>query len=325
MLIVAIVFWLFASGFYSGTEMGLYCANRVRVRLEADQLPHGRARMLQRLVKQPQESVLGILLGTNLSNYLLTVCTAALITRVLHVRGSSTDFYVAAILSPLVFVFGDVVPKNWFQADANRLMNLSAPALRASVLFFKYTGILWLLHTLTRLLVKLTGYGNEERWSGARAEVAGLLREGGAYGALTTEQTQIIERVMNLSEVRVGAIMVPLERVTALSTDATYDEFMTVLASHKYSRLPVVDRTGKQIAGVINVHHLLADEAGFSIERHLRKPLTITANSSAATALVHLRQARRTMAVVTDSRRGYVGIVTLKDVVEEIVGELSAW
>ena len=162
-------------------------------------------------------------------------------------------------------------------------------------------------------------------WTGPRAEVTGLLREGGAYGALTMEQTKIIERVMNLSEVRVGSIMVPRRKVTVIPLDITRSDFLKVISSRKYSRLPVTRRDGNRVVGIVNVHHVLADEAGFSIERHMQRPLTLRANGSAANALVQLQQTEQTMAFVADPRRGDVGIVTLKDVVEEIFGELSAW
>jgi len=327
-----IVFWLgaallclLASGFYSGTEMGLYSVNRVRIRLDAERRPHGSAAILLELIKQPRETVLAILLGTNVANYLLAVCGAVLAGRLLHLPQSRADLYVPLVLSPLVFVFGDVVPKNWFQAKANQLMRWSAPLIHATTLFFKWIGVLGAVHLLTRIIVRLTGHGGDRDWANPRAEVLGLLREGGAYGALTTEQTRIIDRVMNLAEVHVGSIMVPRRKVVTIPISATAEQFRHVVHKHPYSRLPVTGSDPRQVVGIVNVHHVLGDEEGFSIERHLRPPLCIPANSSTAAALLQLQRAEATMAVVTDPRRGYVGIITLKDVVEEIFGGLAAW
>jgi len=319
------LFFLLASGFYSGTEMGLYCVNRLRVRIEAERTQQNRMRHLLGLTQRPQETVLAILLGTNLANYLLTVSGSLLITDSFGISPDRAGFYVAAVLTPMVFVFGDVVPKNWYQLDADRLMARSALILRGSVLLFRYSGILWVLSMATRLMVRLVGHGFSEHLDSPRAEVVGLLREGGAHGALTLEQTRIIERVMTLSEVRVGSIMVPRRRVVTVPIDADRYVFERIILRHKYSRLPVVGRDRKTIVGIVNVHDVLMEWSDDAIERLMRVPITIGANNSAANVLVRLQQDKRAMALVTDPRRGWVGIATLKDVVEEIFGELPEW
>lgn len=323
--LVSALLFLLASGFYSGTEMGLYRANRVRIQLEAGRFPRTRAGTLSRLIKNPQETVLAIVLGTNVANYLLTASAAEVAGRSFTIESTRADFYVPLMLAPLVFVFGDVVPKNWFQADANRLMMLSAPLLRVTHAVFKWTGVLWVLRMLTRLLMRWTGHRWEEAWTNPRIEVVGLLQEGGAYGALTLEQTRIIDRVMNLANVHVGSIMVPRRKVATIPYTATAEQFRSVVQARPYSRLPVVGKEPRRILGVVTVHHVLADEEGFSIERHLRPPLHVSANTSTAAALLKLQQGEAAMAIVTDPRRGWVGIITLKDVVEEIFGGLAAW
>jgi len=319
------VFFLAASGFYSGSEMGLYCLNRVRLRLRAERPDARDARSLSRLADRQQETVLGILLGTNLANYLLTVATAALLAGALGIQGNRAEFYTAAILSPLIFVLGDVVPKNWFQIEADRLMYKSAGPLRLTIALFRATGILRLLRAVTRASARLAGHDERGEWHGPRGEVIGLLREGAAEGALTEEQARIVERVMNLSTVRVGAILVPRRQVAAVPIDADRRRFEQIVRGHNYSRMPVVDRDRRTVLGIVNVYDVLADETGSGPRAWMREPITITARDSAASALVQLQRARATMAIVTDPHRGFVGIVTLKDVVEEIFGELPAW
>lgn len=319
------IFFLLASGFFSGTEMGLYCLNRLRVRLRAQDPGYLNDRMLAYLADRPQETVLAILLGTNLANYLLTVTATMLLVDGLGFQNQRADFYIAAILAPMVFVFGDVVPKNWYQIETERLMGFSAGVLRGSVLVFKWTGILWILHTATKLLVRLSSSGKTDPLHSPRTEVIGLLREGGARGALTEEQTEIIERVMNLSTIRVGSIMVPRRRLVTVPVDADRPLFERIVNRYPYSRLLVTGRDRKSIIGAVNVHTVLADPEPGAIERCIWTPITVPASASATTALIKLQQAERTMALVTDPRRGYVGMITLKDIVEEIFGELPAW
>ena len=325
LMLILTVCLIAASGFYSGSEMGLYCLSRLRIRLLAERGSSPNASVLLRLANRQQETVLAVLLGTNLANYLATVVFALLLTSTAQVERASVEFYSAAILAPVIFVLGDVVPKNWFQVQADRLMYQCARILQATVFLFRFTGVLWLLRATTWLGARLAGHQEEDDWAGPRGEVYGLLREGGAGGALTQEQTRIIERVMNLSSVRVGSIMIPRRHVVSLPVDAGRTAFEQSVRSHHYSRMPILGRDRKTVVGIVGVFDVLADQNGGPIEAWLRPPLTISASESATRALVQLQRARQTMAVVTDPRRGFVGIVTLKDVVEEIFGELPAW
>ena len=108
--LAAAVLFLLASGFYSGTEMGLYCVNRIRLRLRAEAAGASDARTLLGLVQCQQETVLAILLGTNLANYLLTASTAALLASAAFVSPGRVEFYTAAILSPVWTTEKDPAP-----------------------------------------------------------------------------------------------------------------------------------------------------------------------------------------------------------------------
>ncbi len=323
-LIAALIF-LLASGFYSGSEMGLYCVNRLRLRLRAGKEEHPRAAGLLSLVNRQQETVLGILLGTNLANYLLTMCTTTVLMQLAGFHPNRVEVYTAVILSPVIFVFGDVVPKNWYQVEADRLMYHSARLLRGSVVLFRYMGILWLLHKMTRLGARLAGHDENLEWREPRGEVVGLLREGAAEGALSEQQAQIVERVMNLSDVRVGSIMIPRQHVVTVSSQAGRVDFRQVVSGHNYSRMPVLGPNRRTVLGIVNIFDVLADPDEGAVEKWMHPPLTIQASETVSNALVRMQRTKEAMAVVTDPRRGFVGVITLKDVVEEIFGELYAW
>ena len=98
-----------------------------------------------------------------------------------------------------------------------------------------------------------------------------------------------------------------------------------IIHDHNYSRLPVVSRNLRHVVGIVHIIDVLYDESNKPIDTYMHPPLTIPASESASAALVRMRQAKETMAVVTDPRRGFVGIITLKDIIEEIFGELPEW
>jgi len=313
---------LLASGFYSGSEMGLYCVNRLRLRLRAEKGDAPGAQALALLVQRQQRTVLGILLAQNLANYLLTVAATTFLAAAWAVHPARTEFYCAALLSPLVFVLGDVVPKNAFRIEADRWMYRSAGLLRVSVTLIRLTGVLWLLEAIARCGAWLARHEQRDDWGGPRAEVIGLLREGAAEGALTEEQARIVERVMNLSSIRVGSIMIPRRLVATVTADLSRSAFEHVVREHHYSRMPVMARDRRTVLGIVNVHDVLADDSGAGVREWLHAAVVIGAHETAASTLVQLRRAKAPLAIVTDPRHGFVGIVTLKDLVEEIFGEL---
>lgn len=321
---LAMVF-LLGLGFFSATEMGFYSLNRLRLRLRAGRPGDRLAHMLLDLTAHRERSILAVLLTQNVMNYLLTVATVALIIELTGVGGHRADIYAAIVLSPIVFVFGDVVPKNWFHSQANRFMYPAAPVVKASVTILRYTGILWIPQSITRLIARLTGQESGETWGGPRGEIAALLYETAATGTLTEEQARMVERVMNLASVRLGSIMIPREHAVTLPAEADRAAFERIVRKHNYSRLPVLAADGRTVIGVVNVYDVLADQTGGPISNWFRPAVTLPARATAPEALLELRQAREPIGIVVDPRRGFVGIVTLKDLVEEIFGELTAW
>ncbi len=325
LLTAACLFFFLGAAFCSGTEMGLYCVNRLRARLQAEQEPTLRNRALWWVLRHPEDAVVSVLLGNNLVNYLLTVSAAAFAVVVLDLSPDRAEYYMAAVLSPLVFVFGDVVPKNWFRVDSDRLMRTSSPLLAALQAFFRFSGILFLLRLLSRTVGRIMGQGPLKGLDSPRAEVVGLLREGGAEGAITDDQAQIIERVMTLSDVTVGSIMIPLRQVVTVPVDADRAALEQLIEASRHSRLPVVAGSQRGFVGVVDIHDVLAEEGDYPVQRCMRPPLRIPANESAASALVQIQRTEAALAVVTDTGHGDVGILTLKDVMDEIFGELPEW
>jgi putative hemolysin len=325
LLSAAAFLFLLGSAVYCGSEMGMYSLNRIRLRLEAEKPEAGGARALLKLMMRRDETVMGILLWQNICGYLITVVFSFWLATAVHVQETHVEFYSAVILSPLMFVIGDVVPKNWFQVEADRLMYRVGRFLKLSIDLLRYTGILWVLTQISRLVARYFGEEQREDWLGTRGEVVGLLREGAAEGLLSEEQTQIVERVMDFSRVQVRSIMIPRRRAITVPINATRREFETIVRLHPFSRLPVMARDGRRVVGAIQVTEALADESGFSIEKWMHPPLFLSGTDTAATALVHLQRQSAAMAIVQDQRQTFIGVLTLKDVVEEIFGELPAW
>jgi CBS domain containing-hemolysin-like protein len=324
-LLVGALIALALSAFFSGTETGIYCLNHVRLNVRTSQ-NDVRARRLTSLMQRPQDLVITTLIGTNVADYLATVCVTALLLHVAAVRNLA-EVYATAILTPLILVFGGVMPKDWFQRESDRLMYPLASALTWCRRVAGWTGLLWLLRALTRSLVRridpLRAEADEDLLP--RARMRRLLSEGAASGGLSSFQRDTLERVMNISRVRLADVMVPRQRAATVSVDIPRDDLLRIARVAHFSRLPVYRDDPRRIVGIVNVYHVLTDDEGKPIADHVQPATSLRATETVPAALLKLQQARQVMAIVTDRSGSCLGLFTMKDLVEEIVGELEAW
>jgi len=325
LLIIGLLLALLLGGLSSGAETGLYCLNRVRLRVAAAQGEPGAVR-LESLIARPEDLVIASLLGTNVADYLSTACLAALLL-LADVPPGYTELYATAIGTPLVLVFSGIIPKDWFRRESNRLLTRLSLPLLVGLRLARATGLVWLLRGLTRLLLRSIDprHGRPAEELLPRARTLHLLREGAARGGLTHVQRDLIERVLNLSTVRVVDVMIPRNRAATVPHDIKRDDFLRIARMAHFSRLPVYRDDPRRIIGIVNVYDVLTDQQPQPVAAYLRAPLTLAEHDTVTVALLKLQRARQTMAIVQDRAGHCTGILTLKDLVEEIVGDLEAW
>ena len=325
LLIGGLLAGMVLSAFYSGAETGVYCLNPVRLRVSAEG-GDTRAQRLERLMRRPEDLVITALLGTNLADYVVTACMTALLLRA-AAAPQWVELYAAALATPLIFVFGALVPKDCFRRQSDRLMPQMSWAVSVSWRVVQATGFTWLLRRLSHALVRwIDPRGAVERADALpRARTLHLLREGAARGGLTHLQRDLIERVLNLSEIRVRDVMIPRARAAVASVELPRDEFLRIARMAHFSRLPVYRNDPRRIVGIVNVYDVLTDRESRAVAQHIRPPLTLLEQESVSAALVRLQRGREAMAIVQDRAGNCSGILTLKDLVEEIVGDLEVW
>jgi putative hemolysin len=316
---------LLLSGLFSGAETGVYCIDRVRLRV-AGERGEPAARRLEQLLRRPEDLVITMLLGTNVADYLVTAFTAALLLH-LAVSPSFAEVYATAIVTPLILVFGGMVPKDAFRRQANELMGVLSLPLVWCYRVASATGLVTVLrgitHTLLRWIDPTQAGGPASVLP--RARTLALLREGAARGGLSAVQRDLIERVLNLSTVRVRDVMIPRARAATIPRRISRDDFLRIARMAHFSRLLVYEDDPGRIVGVINVYDVLSDADARPVAEHVRTPLTLPMNMSASAALLRLQRGRDTLAVVQDDQGHFVGLLTVKDLVEEIVGDIEVW
>jgi len=300
---------------YSGLEMGVYMANKVRLALRAE-AGQARAKTLRNMVRNSDNLLAMLLLGTNIHNYFATFAVSAMV--VLAGREDRAEIYTLAIITPMMFVLGDSVPKLVFQRMGSLIYRLT-PVLRAADIFFKITGLSYLVRLVSRALLALLGQkqatsllGHEGLWA--------VLAEGQASGALSLSQTNMARRVMNMDKLKVADVCQPMDSVISAPQDISLADFLTIIRKHDFSRLPLIGQAG-QVVGVIDVYDVLADEQSRPPAEFMTQPMFVPAEANIRDALVQMQRSSSVFAIVTRAGQ-HVGIVTVKDFVEEITGEL---
>lgn len=317
----ALVVAILASGWYSGSEMGTYRINRLRLAVSAN---HGdsAARRMTRLLEDQSGVISVVLVGTNVANYMAVQCSIHGWSRLGGVSFEQAELYTTPLLTGLVFIFGEIVPKLWFSVESNRLMKLSSLFLLVSYHVVRMTGLLWLLRGVSNLASRLAGVSPSEPL-GPRQRILTWLREGQASGAVSSVQQELAERVMTLEETRVGRLMKPISQAVVADEAISRSEFLDLSARHGCSRIPLYRGQRTQIIGVVNVNTVLYDQHEQSPCELMSRPLRMDARRSVLFALLKLQNAGDWLALI-EHRRRVIGIITLEDVLNRLVGWLGS-
>ena len=322
MVVAATAFCLLASAFFSGTETGLMSVSRLRLRDELRGPRRGAARLLRRLLSRVEDPILTCLIGTNLFNVLASsLVTAALVTR----YGPRGDLMAAALMSVLVIVLGEILPKTLYREYAEAMTLRSAGTLRAVMVLL--APVRWILLAYSRLLqAVLPGRGKRDGEGPGREGMASLLRAhaGGESGQMFDE---LLGRCLQLSDLNLTSLMTHMGRVVTLPVTASVRECRDTAAVSGFSRLPVHDGDPLNPVGWVLARDLLfvpADTDWDRIPAELIRTCPLVERGMSPWALFEeMRWQRQQMAIVTDESGTPVGLVTLEDLLEMLVGSIE--
>lgn len=325
-----LIFWIgvmlagfVGSAVYSGMETGAYTINRVRLHVLADQ-GQRTAVALRKLVDKPATLLATLLIGNNVSNYLGTA-GLAIILEAMAFSDWQSILLNTLIVTPLLFVFGETLPKDTMSVHSDRLMPPLTPILTGSRWLFTLTGVVPLVRLFSAGVLKLLGQPGGDRAFPPRKRVEMLVREGVGHGILSDEQSAIVDRVLRLGGRTVRQEMVAWADVLSVTVDDTPSRLWELADRSSRSRYPVTDGHG-QVVGLIDVFDALLHEQASCppIRELMTEPHTLPTDTPLRQALQHLQTHGIAIAVVTDADRP-VGVVTVKDLVEPITGDLSSW
>lgn len=311
---------LIAVACFAGAETALYSISRVRVAMEARQkrwIP----RLVQRLVGDDVALLIVLLIGNNLFVELVTFQAEHLV-EYLRLPKLAIEVGLPLVLTPIVFLFCEALPKELFRRRPHALLPLVAPFLYlARVVFWPLERLLGLV---ARGAARLLGLKPElVLVVSGREAVRRLLKESAQAGELPPQAEQIAQNVLKLRTIQVERAMVPWTRVARLDAQRSQAELYTSVACSPFTRLPVAGPRG-ELVGYVHQLDVLGAGPGVAVLNHLRPLVELPPHTPVDRALARLRAAGQRLAVV-GTRERPEGLLTLKDLVEEISGDLAGW
>lgn len=324
-LMIGLVFAVFASGLFSGLEMGIYSLNTMRMNLLADRGNRAASR-LKPFMDRYESLVTSALIGTNIGDYVASACVTAAMLH-LAVGAQRAEIYTTAIVTPLILVFGNILPKERFRIATDQWMYPLSWFLVAWTRGTQWTGLPAILSWLGRTLLRWLDPGRAAAESDLlpRARMLRGLREGMERGGLSDLQREAFERVMHLSGVRVNSVMVPLSRTAMIPETISRADFLRIARMAHFSRLPVHVRNPRRVVGVVHVFDVLSDPEPKAVSEYVRPMHVLKPSDTVPAALRQMQAAGQTMAIVNNTHGQCIGLLTVKDLVEEIVGEIEVW
>ena len=321
-LMVTIGAGLIVSAFFSGMETGLISLNKVRLRHEVER--NNRDAILINGFVEHTERLLGTTLaGSLLCNVIIAVTASAVAARWFG-EGWAIDLTTTLVSSAVVLVIAENVPKLLFRQYAHRLCFTFADVLNATA--WLLVPLVWFLGVLMHGLAWLSARGGEPPASFfvTREELKHLAKEGEAGGALSAEERRMIHGVFDFPYKTVHEVMVPLARVVTVAPATSVAELLDISERTGYARLPV--RNGDAILGVANVYEILfanAAQPGKAAADLMQPPQRVLSTDRINRVLPVLRASRNPLCVVLNPSGRAVGIITIEDIVEEIVGDVE--
>ncbi len=326
LLLLGLLAAILLSGYFSGMETGYYSLNKFRLELRAGDGDPAARRLLQHL-SRPAWLMTVVLLGTNLSVDLATHLGEAFFLEVLNLKRGSEGLWIYLLntlfLTPLLFLFGEVFPKVLFRAAAETLTyRFSSGISLAGVLL---SPLILLLALPARLAIKLArGGGGVLSPLAGKEGLRALLGQGGGKGsALSRVQAELAGRLVELERVEVGHVLVPLKKASLADLSWKKEAFLEWARSRPFSRFPAFGPGGPtDLLGYVYLLDVLYDpRPDCPLRDHLRRLEEIPADLSVDQGLLLLQRKTARIALVRGRGGEPLGIVTVQDLWEEIVGE----
>lgn len=317
--LIAIIILLCLSAFFSSSETALTTVNQIRMRTLADNGDKRAARVL-RVTGNPGKMLSAILIGNNIVNLSASSISTSL---AIHLFGNTGAGIATGILTFLILIFGEVTPKTMATIKADS-MSLTAAA-PIGFLMKILTPVIFIINKLSLGLMFLLHVNiKDAQKKMTEEELRTIVDVSQENGVIEHEERDMIHNLFDFGDAEAKEIMVPRIDMTFVQADATYQEVLDIFRQDMFTRLPVYEDSTDNVIGIINMKDFLLqnDTPEFSVRNLLREPYFTYEHKNTSDLFLEMRKSSISLAIVLDEYGVTAGLITLEDLLEEIVGEI---
>mgnify|MGYP000207289821 CR=1 FL=1 len=317
--LLTLVLLVSLSAFFSSAETALTTVNRIRVRTLAE-AGNKNAITLTKILENQGKMLSAILVGNNVAN--LTASSLST-TLVMSIWGNKAVSIGTGILTLVILVFGEISPKTISTLYSETI------ALRYAKIVYAFmtimTPVIYVVHILSSSFLRFIHVNpNKKQDSITEDELRTIVDVSHEEGVIESEERKMINNVFDFGDSVARDIMIPRIDMTLVDVNATYEELIDIFREEMYTRIPVYEETNDNVIGIINMKDLLLTDnsTDFNIRNFLREPLYTYEYKKTAELMIEMRQTCNNVVIVLDEYGATAGMITLEDLLEEIVGEI---
>ena len=301
------------SALFSSTEMAYSSLNKLRLKNYEAQ-GNKKASTALKLANKFDDVLTAVLIGNNIVNIAISSVSTLLLVNIFGESGAGIS---TAVITVLVLIFGEVLPKSYAKKNSEKLALLFAKPLSVFVILFKPA--IWVLNKLSSLIVS-----GEEAPSVTEDELKYMIDEIEEQGVIEEQESELVKSALEFDEITVDEILIPRVKITGVEINTPIDEIKQLFITEMYSRLPVYEKNLDNIIGIITnkTFFKMLVEGGNDIKSIIQEVPHIADCKLISEAMLDMQRSKLHFAVVIDQYGGTKGIVTLEDIIEELVGEI---
>lgn len=316
--LIILIILLMLSAFFSSAETALTTVNRIRIRSLADD-GSKRAKTVLKITDNSGKMLSAILIGNNIVN----VAAASITTSLAYSLGGSAVAIANAVITVAILLFGEITPKTTATIHAEKLALIYAPII--SIFMKIMTPVIFIINSLSNAVLLLLRIDpNAKNQTMTENELRTIVDVSHEDGVIESDEKEMIYNVFDLGDAKAKDVMVPRVHVTFADVNTTYEELIEIFREDKFTRLPIFEDSTDNVIGTINMKDLLLfdNTKEFHIRDILREAYFTYEYKNISELLVEMREASFNIAIVLDEYGDTAGLITLEDILEEIVGEI---
>lgn len=316
--LVIVIILLSASAFFSSAETALMTSNKLKMRNLADN-GNKRAAKVLKVTENTDKMLSAILIGNNIVN--LTASSIST-TLTLKIFGSKLVGIATGILTFLILVFGEITPKNVASKNAEKMALIYIGVI--SFLVTVLTPVIFIVNTVAKFVISIFNKNGDDNNAVTEEELRAMVEYSHEEGVIENEEKKMIVNVVDFGDTVAGDIMVPRVDMVMVDEKSSYEEILQVFREERYTRIPVYEETPDNVIGILNVKDflLIEDKENFIMKELLREPLYTYEYKKTSALMMDMRKTGANIVIVLDEYGITAGLITLEDMLEEIVGEI---